>query len=337
MSAQPTRDDEQQPLDAVESPGKRLRIARQAKGMSQGDIATHLHLSQSIVQALENDDYDRLPGPVFARGYLRNYARLLGLADDSILAGYDGAHTDHSHRPAPVHQGVRPEIRSSYFAVRLVSGILVIGLLGLLAAWWQGHLEWSNGILDQALEAESFTPDTEDGGNDGLTLPRSEPDPTPGQLPRIGESTMESAPAAADEAPEEPVPAAEEATEGPAPEPAAGTFLVAEEEPQTAADEAAAEAPPEKPGTGGGAAASEIVFEFLGPCWVDIRDSTRKFKLFGEMRKGKSKVLGGTPPYSVILGNSAMVRVTVDGRPFDIEALSHGSVARFTLDPGAAE
>jgi cytoskeleton protein RodZ len=326
MSAQPTRDDEQQPLDAVESPGKRLRIARQARGMSRGDIATHLHLSQSTVQALENDDHDRLPGPVFVRGYLRNYARLLGLDDDSVLARYGGAHTDHSHRPAPVSQGVKPEIRSSHFAVRLVSWILVIGLLGLLAVWWQGHLEWNNGSIDQALEAEPSTPGGADSENGGLTLPQPEPGQAPDRLPQIGESTVEPTPAeaVADGPPEEPDAVVEKATEGSAPEP-------------TAATETASEAPAEKPGAAGETAASEIVFEFLGPCWVDIRDSTRKFKLFGEMGKGKRKVLEGTPPYSVILGNSAMVRITVDGQPFDIESLSHGSVARFTLDPGAAD
>ena len=61
MSAQSLREDEQQPLDSVESPGKRLRIARQAKGMSQDDVASHLHLNRSIIQALESDDHDRLP------------------------------------------------------------------------------------------------------------------------------------------------------------------------------------------------------------------------------------------------------------------------------------
>ena len=322
MSAQPTRDDEQQPLDAVESPGKRLRIARQARGMSQGDIATHLHLSQSMVQALENDDHDRLPGPVFVRGYLRNYARLLGLDDDSILAGYDGAHTDHAHHLAPVRQGVKPEIRSSHFAVRLVSWILVVGLLGLLAVWWQGHLEWNNGIMDQAVEADLSTPGGAESESGGLTLPQPEPDQAPDRLPQIDESSVEPAPAEtpAGGPPEEPDAVAEEAAEGSAPGPAAET---------------ASETPAEEPDAGGEATASKIVFEFLGPCWVDIRDSTRKFKLFGEMRKGKRKILEGTPPYSVILGNSSMVRITVDGRPFDIESLSHGSVARFTLDPAA--
>jgi cytoskeleton protein RodZ len=105
------------------------------------------------------------------------------------------------------------------------------------------------------------------------------------------------------------------------------------EEPQEVAAASTPEVPAQEPPATGEALQNEVVFEFLGPCWVDIRDSTRKFKLFGEMNKGKRKVLEGTPPYSVILGNSAMVRVTVNGQPFDVDSLSHGSVARFTLDP----
>ncbi len=332
MSAQPTTDDEQQPLDAVESPGKRLRIARQAKGMSQGDIATHLHLSQSIVQALENDDQDRLPRPVFVRGYLRNYARFLGL-DDSILDRYGDAQTDHSHRLVPAHQRVKPEIRSSNFAVRLVSWILVIGLLGLLVVWWQGHLEWNTGNADRDLEVELSPPRDTDSGSRDVTLPQPEPGQAPDRLPQISESPAGPAPAeaAADRPPAEPDAAVEKATEGSAQEPAA------EDVPQTVAAQITSETLPEKPGAGGEEAASEIVFEFLGPCWVDIRDSTRKFKIFGEMSKGTRKILGGEPPYSVILGNSAMVQVTVAGRPFDLESLSLGSVARFTLDPAAAD
>ena len=72
---------------------------------------------------------------------------------------------------------------------------------------------------------------------------------------------------------------------------------------------------------------------FSGPCWVDIRDSTRKFKLFGEMGKGDRHVLEGTPPYSVILGNAAAVEITVAGEPLDIGTIARGNVARFTLDP----
>jgi cytoskeleton protein RodZ len=112
------------------------------------------------------------------------------------------------------------------------------------------------------------------------------------------------------------------------PAPAAQTTAVAATppEPTMAADEGAA--------TPDAAPTEDIVLEFTGPCWVDIRDQERKFKLFGEMRKGDRHVLEGKPPYSVILGNASAVEITVAGKPFDLDAIARGNVARFKLDPG---
>lgn len=77
--------------------------------------------------------------------------------------------------------------------------------------------------------------------------------------------------------------------------------------------------------------AKGVVFEFTAPCWVDVRDSSRKFKLFGEMAKGSQKVLGGEAPYKVVLGNAKAVKITVDGKPYDFSSFARGNVARFTL------
>ena len=77
----------------------------------------------------------------------------------------------------------------------------------------------------------------------------------------------------------------------------------------------------------------QIVLSFSGPCWVDVRDSTRKFKLFGEMPKGSRRVLGGEPPYQLVIGNARAVTIEINGEPFDISRFAKGNVARFTLDP----
>jgi cytoskeleton protein RodZ len=66
---------------------------------------------------------------------------------------------------------------------------------------------------------------------------------------------------------------------------------------------------------------------------VDVRDATKSFSLTGEMGKGDRRVLGGTPPYSLTLGNATVVAITVKGAPFDLTRVTKGSVARFKLDP----
>ena len=66
-------------------PGERLRRAREEQGLSQDEVSKHLRLSLSYLRALEEDDYDRLPEPPFIKGYLRNYARFLGLPAEERL------------------------------------------------------------------------------------------------------------------------------------------------------------------------------------------------------------------------------------------------------------
>jgi cytoskeleton protein RodZ len=60
--------------------GMRLRRAREEAGLSVADVAARLKMPARIVESLEAEDWGRLGAPVFVRGQLRSYARLLGLA-----------------------------------------------------------------------------------------------------------------------------------------------------------------------------------------------------------------------------------------------------------------
>ncbi len=67
-------------------PGEQLAAARVNRGLSIAEIAQHLKLSPWQVEALEEGDYRRLPSPVFVRGFIRNYARLVKLDPAGLLA-----------------------------------------------------------------------------------------------------------------------------------------------------------------------------------------------------------------------------------------------------------
>jgi cytoskeleton protein RodZ len=69
-------------------PGQRLRVGREALGLTQAEIAARMHLSVSYIRALEADDYDRLPEAAFVRGYIKNYARLVNLPGDELANLY---------------------------------------------------------------------------------------------------------------------------------------------------------------------------------------------------------------------------------------------------------
>ncbi len=70
-------------------PGEVLREARESKGLDVVSVANHLNLHRSTIEALENDDFDQLPETIFIRGYIRNYARLLGVDAAGLLERFE--------------------------------------------------------------------------------------------------------------------------------------------------------------------------------------------------------------------------------------------------------
>ena len=67
------------------TPGTRFGRAREAQNLTAADVARRLKLSVWQIEALESGRYDQLPGPIFVRGFIRNYARLLKLDPEDFL------------------------------------------------------------------------------------------------------------------------------------------------------------------------------------------------------------------------------------------------------------
>lgn len=85
-------------------PGAMLAQERSGKGLSVADIAAQLRYSPKQIEALEGDDYARLPGTTFVRGMIRGYAKILGAPAAPILRAFEIRHV-----PAPVAQDQRHE------------------------------------------------------------------------------------------------------------------------------------------------------------------------------------------------------------------------------------
>lgn len=96
----------EEPVPAMvrESAGTKLARAREAQDMSVADVARALRLGVKQVEALEAGDYDKLPGRTFVRGFVRNYARLVNLDPDRLMAEYfpvqQEAETQHIQVPS---------------------------------------------------------------------------------------------------------------------------------------------------------------------------------------------------------------------------------------------
>ncbi len=309
---------------APEGPGRRLRTLREAQELDIARVATLLHLSVSKLEALEADDYEHLPGPVFTQGYIRNYARLLGVPAEPLLKAYRQLGGDQERPPTLKVTQVQHEVRSSHFLVRLVTWIIVLGLIALVVVWWRGYLQWPTGTSQPATETSSAQPLEETGGEPPtpadtgpeLAVPEMEP----------GGEAMLSLPPPREEA-ETPAPETVPATGTPsAPEEAPGSDRVTEEGPAESPPAAVATEPPPAP-------KGRVVLRFNGTSWTQIRDAAGRSLVIGEMKAGSERVLQGDGPYEMVLGNAGVVEVTVDGEPFDITPYIRGNVARLTLDP----
>ena len=75
---------------SIPSVGQQLRLSREGKGLSVGDVSRTLKLSFRQVEAIEADDWPNLPCNTILRGFVRNYARLLELNPDGLMATLDG-------------------------------------------------------------------------------------------------------------------------------------------------------------------------------------------------------------------------------------------------------
>jgi cytoskeleton protein RodZ len=71
------------------SPGKKLRLIREDLGLSYSRVAEALHMTAHYVKALENDEFEKLPGKTFIKGYFRSYAKFLGTDVEEVIQCYE--------------------------------------------------------------------------------------------------------------------------------------------------------------------------------------------------------------------------------------------------------
>ncbi len=112
------------PLAKVDGPlaiGARLRHERELRGLSLEEVARATRIPLASLERVEADRFDDLPGEVFVRGFLRSYARAIGVEPDEILALYGSARRVPQVAPVPVNTtGTTRESRRVGVAIAFV-------------------------------------------------------------------------------------------------------------------------------------------------------------------------------------------------------------------------
>ena len=135
MSKDPSEEPLQQPVPEMSSPGEVLRRTRRERGLSVEDVVVGIGITTSTLNALENDDFDRLPSPLFVKGYVKTYCALLGLPEQDLLQYLEHSMSEQGIQqreptikfpPAPNKTG---RFLKQFFAMALITILAVIALL----------------------------------------------------------------------------------------------------------------------------------------------------------------------------------------------------------------
>ncbi|MGI9344284.1 MAG: RodZ domain-containing protein [Gammaproteobacteria bacterium] len=303
--------------------GDRLRSARKARAMSLERISEALNLDESVVLALEDERFEELGAPVFVRGHLKAYAKLVGLAEDVVLDSYGRDATEvltirASEKPVRRSVTVNPVIWGFSSLVVLLGLILTIYVMqddepaGLSKPLPVSSAAPAEASADPAAAASVDVSIAEDPARVAPRQPVAAP---------VAPAPVIAAPVARQAEPEEPpavvandVP--EPVTAEPAPEPVVVT---------------------DEPASRPSAELVRLNLNFREESWVEISDANQRL-LFGLQRKGRKRELAGEPPFRLLIGNASGVDVTVNDEPFVVPASNvTGKVARFEISAASTD
>lgn len=296
------------------SPGILLSNERVKRGLSLQEVADRLKLSRKQLEAIENDEYDKLPGPAFARGFVRNYAKLLGLDVALLNASLD------AHLPmppvnppvadtAPAAPAPAASSRSPAVNPTLIKGALA--LLVLLLAAGVGYR-----LLTQGASTPATPPLATPAVESALPQAALNPEPASSAAPVSAAPSVDSKPAEL-----KPEPAKLEALAVAPVKPA--EVKPAEAKP-TSTDTSTAQAAVSDTGAG------ELVLNAREKAWVSVIDAKGKKLLYGQI-SGEKRLGAGTPPYKLIIGNAPQVELNYKGQAVPLADKTKGSTAKLEL------
>lgn len=263
--------------------------------MSVDDAARALKLSTRQVESIENDEWASLPGKTMIRGFVRNYARLVGLDGQALMSALGGMAMPKSPElrgavgtPVSMPKEGKSDRKDVF---RVLAGLLVL-LLALIAYFflppdfWQSTVrafkdasQSNQAVVDAVPEASSALPEA----------------PVPAEPVEAGQSEPPELPAVVPETASEPM------SEVPAPSV------------QTLAP-------------------NVLKFSFAQPSWVEVRDRNGQVIFSQKNPAGSQRDVEGQPPFSMVIGNAAHVTLHYKGAAVDLSKRSKDDVARLTVE-----
>ncbi|HAS8117395.1 TPA: cytoskeleton protein RodZ [Vibrio vulnificus] len=302
---------------AIEQVGTLLKRKRESMGYTQKQVADRLRLRVNVIEQIDDNQFESGQVATFTRGYLRSYARLVGLDEKIILDALDNT-GDAQHQEQEMQSFSRKTNTEKHNSrIMLITWGIFIIITGISSLWW-----WQNQQENSLAQSVNQAAQLEDA-----VIEESEPPLIDDVVMQEMDATTESNEQNEVSSEESPAsPESVEALEVETLEPIVEAEADAESqvEPQAAVVEVTSEAPKAKGETA-------LTMAFRSDCWVQVKDASGKTLISGIRKSGQDLNLSGQAPFNVILGAPEGVTMTFASEPVDLSRYTAGKVARFTL------
>ncbi len=292
-------------------PGSLLKELRQQQDLSVADVADKLKLMEQSVRNIEADDYKDIP-ITFYKGYIKNYAQLLGIDPDKASESFSQFSQKHGlENPKLVTSAYKDEsasrkrnIKAARLFVKLVSFLIVLGIVYSIYYLLAEKGYWNKFInsFDKSDTTQEQPLDTDE--NEGELIPENDPS---GQL-ELNQTLNESIDL---QTQSELAIVAETAAPATIPE---QSKVQIDSEPLKISDSNA-----------------DLFLSFSGNCWLQVVDATGKILVSGTKTTGHVSNVSGQPPYQLTIGKVSSVTIQYQGEEVDLSAYSNTKIAKLVL------
>lgn len=306
--------------------GQLLRQAREKVGLTQQTVADRLCLKLSTVRDIETDSVSSDIAPTFLRGYMRSYAKLVGVPEKDILGFID--------QQAPVKQirmtttqnyslGKRHKKREGWLMkITWVILIVMIALVGVW--WWQGHQADQQELVSMA--SQDIGQNSTQESTNTIDSPLTTLDNTPVSE---GENLQVPASSLVDNQANNVATSPTETTSS-APVPTEVRTVPLPVSPLTTSTTSRANSTQESTSSEAPAIANQLVLMFDGECWLEIRNAQNKVLFNGIKKAGDRLEFDGEQPYKLKIGAPSVTRLQFNGESIDLSRFT-GKIAKITV------
>ncbi|EMR37285.1 hypothetical protein MUQ_09473 [Vibrio harveyi CAIM 1792] len=303
--------------------GTILKNKRESLGMTQKHVADRLRLRVSVIEDIENNRFEEQQVTTFTRGYLRSYAKLVGLDEKIVLAALEQTSEVHVKPQETEMQSFSRKTKHEKHNSRimLLTWAIAIVITGISAAWW-----WQNQQENSLTQLSSETAETEHVANDADIDQMSADELIASTSAEI--APISAAPAVVSEA-DTTMSATDEGMAESTVTPATEAVEETAQEPVAVIEDAQAAEEPVTPVIPEGM--TLLTMKFKADCWIQVKDANGKTLVSGTRKPGQDVELAGKAPFKVILGAPEGVTMTFASEPVDLSGYTSGKVARFTL------